>query len=98
MNTPKNDREAVSAILNGMESAGWTVDSVDDGEQHFSVSSTKRAIDAVMDVDMAHVFLSKGDVSGWVWFVLGNDPEEVAANSTVNLDPDLSSITGPWWE
>jgi hypothetical protein len=96
---PSNDREAVTLILTGMQDAGWTITKVNDGEEVYPVNNAvDKAVGHVMDVDMAHVFLvSSEGVKGWVWFVLGNDPEEVAADYTLTLDPDLSAITDPWW-
>lgn len=95
---PSNDREAVTLILEGLVNAGHTIEYVNDGEDLYYTEDVAEAVQHVMDVDMAHVFLDLPDGgSGWVWFVLGNDPEEVAADYTVNLDPDLSSIVDPWW-
>lgn len=107
---PSNDKEAITLILDGMAAKGWTVYMVQDdvwgvAEDNVLVSSTDEAVDAITAVDEAFAFFVKGtpptDKSdggdGYIYFVLGNEPEEVACDYTTNLDPDLSSITDPWW-
>lgn len=99
---PSNDREAVFTILDSLTEKAYVITAVADDTHNpndlTAVDQPEDATDLVMEVDEAIVHLTtpKGE-SGWIYFVLGNDPEEVAADYTVNLDPDLSSITVPWW-
>ena len=96
---PSNDREAITLILDHMKADGWTLTEVNDGEEEFVVNNvTVTAVMHVTDVDEATVVMHKGDERGWVWFVLGNSPEEVAADYTTNLDPHLSALTDKWWD
>lgn len=95
---PNSDREAVSLIIKGMLATGHKLMSVFDTEENIFVNTEEEALDAIFAVDTAHLHLRlpNGD-TGWIWFVLGNDPEEVAADYTVNLDPHVDNIVSPWW-
>ena len=98
---PTDDKTAITDILEGMVKKGWTIDYVDDEEDTYHTSDVATAVSHVTDVDQASVYLShkkRGIEEAWLWFVLGNDPEEVVCNYTVTLDPDLSSIVDPWWD
>lgn len=97
---PSNDREAVTLILEGLVAKGHVIVEVQDdiwsGDPDDNVKTgndVAEAVKAVMAVDEAFVIFERG----YIYFVLGNDPEEVACDYTVNLDPDLSNITDPWW-
>ena len=99
---PSNDFEAVTIILNRMLAAGFTpVEVADDSwntNERTPVSTPTEALEMVMAVDDAYVFFSTPDGGrGYIWFVLGNDPEEVVCDYTINLDPTLASIIDPWW-
>ena len=99
---PSNDREAITLILTGMVEKGYvlteTADDTWNPDERVETTTVEAAVEAVMAVDEAVVYLGtpKGE-GAWIYFVLGNDPEEVACNYTTNLDPDLSNITEPWW-
>lgn len=96
---PSNDREAVTLILQGLVDKGHVLKEVQDDTwnpdpaDNVKVSTVSEAVEVVMSVDEAFVIFERG----YVFFVLGNSPEEVACDYTVNLDPDLSNITDPWW-
>lgn len=98
---PSTDREAITLIIDGMLEGGVTLDSVDDGDDVdlIPVKTTEEAANAITAVDIAtlYVTLPNGKKS-WVWFVQGNDPEEVAADYGVNLEKFIESIVDPWWE
>jgi hypothetical protein len=97
---PSNDREAVTLILQGLVDKGHVLDQVQDDTwssdpaDNTKVSTVAEAVELVMGVDEAFVIFE----NGYIYFVMGNDPEEVACDYTVNLDPDLSNITDPWWK
>lgn len=100
---PSTDKEAITLILTGLTDAGWTVTEVADDtwntDERTKVYDIGTAVDMVMEVDEAYVFLDGPNPRGqYIYFVLGNDPEEVAADYTIGLDPHLSNITDPWWE
>lgn len=107
---PSNDTEAITLILQGLADKGWTCYMVQDDTysndtaDNVRVSSIDEAVEVCTGVDEAFAYLLKGDdkaengPSAWIYFVLGNEPEEVASNYTTNLDPDLDNIVQPWWE
>jgi len=99
---PSNDREAVSLILNGMVAVGHSIVEVADDtwntDERQQTTDPNEATEMVMAVDEAYVFLNTPEgTSGYIYFVLGNDPEEVACDYTTNLSPDLDNIVDPWW-
>lgn len=98
MPKPTVEYSAITAILDHMKKDGWTLLEVNDSEEVYSVHNvTATAVMHVTDVDEATVILRKGDLRGWIFFVLGNSPEEVICDYTTNLDPHLSKLTDPWF-
>ena len=99
MNTPTTDREAATEIIDGVLAAGWGLLFVRDGEEDVHVNTRDEALDAIFAVDMAHLFVqhTRTDNTGWIWFVLGNDPDEVVADHTTNLSPAIDPVTDRWW-
>jgi hypothetical protein len=100
MSTPSSDKAAATAIIRGVLNAGWRLDRVNDGGDVIPVGTVEQALDAIFAVDMAHLILQhpSTDEIAWIWFVLGNSPEEVAADHTVNLSPAIDPITDKWWD
>ena len=99
---PSNDQEAIFLILKGLTDKGYVLTEVADDtwnpDERVTAETVDEAVEAVTAVDEAVVYLgTPAGEGGWIFFVLGNDPEEVACNYTTNLDPDLSNITDPWW-
>jgi hypothetical protein len=96
---PSNDREAITLILTGLVEKGHTIDGVIEDtwnkEGVTLTSDPSEAAELCSGVDECFVYLD--DRSAYIYFVLGNEPEEVACDYTVNLDPDLSAIVDPWW-
>lgn len=100
---PSNDYEAILLILEGLVAKGHRIDGfIDDTWNKEDVTYTdspRTATEGMCGVDEGFVLMTdKEGKSGYIYFVLGNSPEEVACDYTVNLDPDLSNITNPWWE
>jgi len=108
---PSNDREAMTLILQGLVKTGHVVTSVQqdvhDKTDQIPCTDPETAANLVAECDEGLVYLnlpgsdtptdgSEG-WDGYIWFVLGNEPEEVACDYTTNLDPDLDSIVSPWW-
>lgn len=100
MNLPKTDREAVTILLTALADAGCKFDDVRyDEDDIVKVDSVEAAVDAVMAVDMAGVNVTtpRGEY-GWLYFVLGNAPEEVLCDHTLNMSQYVDPICDPWWE
>lgn len=95
---PSNDREAVSLIIDGLTKRGVTLDRVYDGEEDVPTPTKDEALSAIFSVDQAHlhVNLPDGD-TGWIFFVLGNEPIEVVCDCTVNVSPFIDPTVNPWW-
>lgn len=99
---PQNDHEAITLILTGLVETGHSIYEVADDYYDLSyrvpADTVEQAVELVTEVDEAYVFLlTPNREDAWVRFVLGNEPEEVAADYTTNLDPDLEGIVDPWW-
>lgn len=89
-----NITEAITKLIG----AGYKLVSVDDGEEEYVTETVPEAVEAVDSVDSATVYFHTPDGQvGYIWFVLGNDPEEVAADWTVNLDPTMKTVSRSWW-
>lgn len=96
---PSNDKEAIFLILDGLREQGVMVTEVHDGEEEIPVASVSDAVEAVTAVDMATVYVTKPNGGeSFIFFVLGNDPEEVAADYGVSLSNYIDPIVDPWWE
>lgn len=95
---PSNDAEAIFLILDGLREKGVMVTEVNDGEEVIPVSSVSDAVEAVTAVDEATVYVTKPDGSeSFIFFVLGNDPEEVVCDHGVSLSEFIDPIVDPWW-
>ena len=98
MATPSTDSAAMRAILRSLVNGGCTLRQVFDGEDVTDVSSVAEALRVILAVDDATVSVWTPDgSSGWVWFVLGNSPEEVVADHTVNLSEWIDPVCHSWW-
>ena len=99
MSIPKTDEAAVRAIIRALRGAGWRLEFVDDGEELVPTATEAVAIETVMSVDQATLSVTNAvGATGWVLFVLGNDPEEVACNYTANLSDAIDPLTDTWYE
>jgi hypothetical protein len=98
MSTPTNDRAAVGQVLRVLKAAGYKLQHVDNGEENVKVATATEAIDAIFEVDNAWLYVLDTDTGaqGWVFFVLGNDPEEVVCDHTVNLSDTLDPLLDSW--
>lgn len=100
---PSNDREAISLIIDGLIERGCTPTVSRDGENEDQPYTDKEsALDWLTSCDESVLFvnLPEGaeDESTFVYFVLGNSPEEVACDYGVSLSPYIDPITDPWWQ
>lgn len=98
MTAPSTDRAAVIAIIRAVKAAGWVLDYVYDSEDNVAVENREdMALDAIFAVDEAFLHVNRtGGLTGWVYFVLGNEPFEVAADYTINLEPALGPLYERW--
>lgn len=103
MGAPTTDRGGIEQTIRALRAAGWELDYVDDREEKYLVTTEPEAIQHVMGVDEAFLHFKKREANGvvydvgYVFFVLGNDPEEVICDHTVNLSDVLDPMTRSWW-
>lgn len=103
MAAPTTDRGGIEQVIRALRAAGWELDYVDDREEETLVTTEPEAIAAIMAVDEAFLHLKKREANGvvyetgYLFFVLGNDPEEVVCDYTTNLDPTVDELTRTWW-
>ena len=92
MTAPRSDRDGVTQAINALTEAGWTVVEVEGQE----VANPAEAIAEAMGLDDAWVAFHRENMRGGARFVLGNDPDEVLADYTMNLDDVLGPLTDSW--
>lgn len=98
MSAPQSDRAAIRQTIRALKAAGWSLDSVWDGEESEPVSNESEALKVIMGLDQAHLYVTRDGENAWVFFVLGNDPEEVINNYTISLDDAIEPLTDGWFE
>lgn len=102
---PSTDRSAIKQIIAAITDAGWTLDRVDNGEE--VIDLTDPNLDADRDAealeqitgttDAVYLFVvGPSKAEGYVLFVLGNEPFEVAADYTENLNAVIEPLTDRW--
>lgn len=98
MTAPSSDKAAIRQTIRALKAAGWTLDRVYGGEDEDQpVTTETEAIDAVTAVDDAHLHVKRGAETGWVRFVMGNDPDEVICDRTLTLSDVLDPLTDGWF-
>lgn len=86
----KKELANVRALMVELESNGWRVAEVEDGEVQADVQSINEAMSLVEDVDYS-VLVFKNSAGAWhsVTVILGNSPAEVIADWSFHIgDPD----------
>lgn len=99
MTAPSTDQAGIRQTIRALKAAGYTLLEVwDGGDEMVKVKTETEAIDAIMAVDDAHLFVRTpdGDYNPWVRFVMGNDPEEVICDHETSLSPVLDPLTKEW--
>lgn len=98
MAAPSSDKAGIRQTIRALKAGGWEVSHVFDGGEDVDVKNETEAIEAVMAVDDAylHVVQSANTTEGWVRFVMGNDPEEVICDHTVNLSEVIDPLMDSW--
>lgn len=95
MALPKTDEQAIRAIIRAARKGGWELRFVRDGEEQVPTFTEREAIEAITAVDEASLHLRLVDQRAWIYFVLGNEPYEVAADYTTNL-VEVDDLLDKW--
>lgn len=96
MSAPQTDEAGIRQTIRALRAAGWELEYVDDGEDETLVSNEDKAVKAVTAVDDAILVVGKDSKRAWVRFVLGNAPDEVVCDYTVNLSDALEPMFESW--
>lgn len=101
MAAPKTDESAIRQTIRALRKADHVITAVEDGasEVHqFQPDASEDAIIAeVTSCDDGYLFVDLPDgTTSHVWFVLGNDPEEVIADHGASLSPVLDPLAEKW--
>ena len=99
MSTPESDGAAIRQIIRALKVAGWWAEAhVEDGGDTFPVKTEQEAINGITAVDMAWLHVQHNDGrTAYVFFVMGNEPFEVANDYTVNLEDAIGPLMQSWW-
>lgn len=100
---PSNDREAMSLIIDGLIERGCKPTLSRDGEnEDLPFTDKESALDWLTSCDESVLFVDLPEgaesESTFIYFVLGNDPEEVVCDCGVSLSPYIDPIVNPWWK
>lgn len=101
MGAPTTDRGGIQQAIRALKADGWELYCVFDGGEDVVVSNEKEAIEAIEATGMAHLHVYKNLPSNkvenaWIFFVLGNDPDEVICDYTTNLEC-IDKLTNTWY-
>lgn len=106
MTAPSSDKAGIRQVIRALRAADHTITMVHNGEENVRFkpdASENDIIDEAMACDSSHLYVRlpgegplKERERGYVFFVLGNDPEEVVCDHTTNLSPVLDSLTEGW--
>lgn len=99
MGKPSTDKAGVRQTYRALKGAGYTIVVQDGAGEEFHGLNENDAIGEVMSCDDGYflVFDADGNRVGWVWFVFGNDPEEVICDHATSLSHVLDPLTESWW-
>lgn len=99
MSAPKNDRAGVKKTFKALTEAGYTITAQDGEGDQIEAKTAKEAADHVMTCDDGYFVVKQdgGERVGFVWFVFGNDPEEVVCDYSTSLSHVLDPLTRSWW-
>ena len=105
MGKPRTDRTAILQLIQTLKKAGWKAVSISYPEDINVRGVTSNAIATLIadNYDIAILEFKKPEVDNfrtqWIYFVMGNAPEEVACNYTVSnqeFDTIVTEITERW--
>lgn len=98
MAAPTSDEAGIRQVVRALRGAGYVLDRVYDGEEDVNVDTVTEAIEAITAVDEATLYVDHPDQpSSFVFFVLGNDPDEVVCDHGVSLSPVLDPLMERWY-
>lgn len=81
-----SDRAGIRLTIQALTADGWQLNRVAWDGDYEQVTGLDDALDLITDLDDSLLVVRRGEESGWVRFVLGNDPAEVVCDYTVNLE------------
>lgn len=96
MSAPTTDKAGIRQTVRALRAAGYTLDSVEH-EEDVTVSNEKEAVHEATSCDEAWLWVKdpEGKLHG-VYFVLGNDPDEVICDYHVSLEPVIGPLQDSW--
>lgn len=102
MGAPSSDKAGIRQVIRALRAADHVIYGGHDGdsEVEYAPDASEDTIIADMtasDSSTLWVRLPDGTASH-VYFVLGNDPEEVVCDHGISLEPVLDPLTRSWWE
>ena len=102
MATPTTDRGGVLQVIRALKAAGYTPFMAVDGEgEEFHTQNETELVENLMSCDdgTLYVRLPEGSErkTSHVYFVFGNDPEEVVCDYGLSLEPVIGPLTESWW-
>jgi hypothetical protein len=98
----------VGSLLHTLQKHGFELHKVNDGEEYITLTAPgvhnrrKEAIEIITSVDEAHLYVAYGGKSAWIHIILGNDPDELAADWSGNylllerLDTAINEYNDRW--
>lgn len=104
MSKPVDEISAVRQVLDELRTTGWKAvyleypcssDLTEVWE--FSPEQLLDEVTATDDV-FVHVMHDEHKDAAWLLFVFGNDPDEVVADYTINLDDVMNPLAERWME
>ena len=105
MTTPKSDHAAIWQLVLQLQKLGWNPTKISDPESvDVRGMSAKAIADKITEnYDEAVLNFKKPEVENfrtqWIYFVMGNDPEEVACDYTVGnqeFDNIVTTLLESW--
>jgi predicted fused transcriptional regulator/phosphomethylpyrimidine kinase len=98
MSKPTTDVAGIRQTIRALRAAGWELWVVNDREEEIDVKTEMQAVSAITDVDDAFLYVRNATDKAYVYFVLGNDPEEVICDYTTNLSGVIDPLLDKWDE
>ena len=98
MSAPSSDRAAIRQTIRALKAAGYSPIEVFDSEETIDVRGATEAevIEALTATDESWLYVEPTTSRSWLFFVLGNDPEEVINDYTMDLDPVIDPLFDKW--
>lgn len=107
MTTPKSDHAAIWKFISALKKGGWKAIKITDPEFVVVTGDSPKAIADLIasSYDEAVLWFSNKEIENgrmqWVYFVLGNSPEEVVCNYSAGIEEFVKiadQITESWWD